>query len=546
MTQDEALAILKTGAHVFLTGEAGSGKTHTINRYTEYLSEHEIDFAVTASTGIAATHIHGMTIHSWSGIGVETALDDDALKHLAENRYVAKRIKKAKVLIIDEISMLDGTILTLVERVCRKVRKLRLPFGGLQVVLVGDFFQLPPVGKQGRTVEFAFDSGVWQVLQPTVCYLSEQHRQADCVFLNILSAIRQNVFDGTHFESISGRIIAPADLPDDMTRLYSHNANVDMLNTAELKKLSGKSHAFVMALRGPEALTDALKRGCLSPERLELKVGATVMFTKNNPNLGFVNGTLGTVVGFDSESKYPIVKTKEGQRIETEPMEWTISEGETVLAKITQLPLRLAWALTIHKSQGVSLDAAVMDLSQTFEYGQGYVALSRVRSLSGVHLIGINARALEVHPVVLRKDEAFRVASLRAEQACAALGDERQQTLKKNFIILCGGTLSRPVRASRGLMRKKKSSLSPPLLGPASPRRERGEKEGAGGGSKSHSYEKIRAIHPHAYRAWSPEEETALQRLYHKGVQMREMAEMLGRQPGGIRSRLKKLGLTEG
>ncbi|MDP3957562.1 MAG: PIF1 family DEAD/DEAH box helicase [bacterium] len=546
MTQDEVLGILKTGAHVFLTGEAGSGKTHTINRYTEYLSEHEIDFAVTASTGIAATHIHGMTIHSWSGIGVETALDDDALKHLAENRYVAKRIKKAKVLIIDEISMLDGAVLTLVERVCRKVRKLRLPFGGLQVVLVGDFFQLPPVGKQGRAVEFAFDSEVWQVLQPVTCYLTEQHRQADSVFLNILSAIRRNEFDETHFESISGRIIAPADLPDDMTRLYSHNANVDTLNTAELKKLPGKSHTFVMALRGSEALTDTLVRGCLSPQRLELKVGATVMFTKNNANQGFVNGTLGTVVGFDSESKYPIVETREGERIETEPMEWMISEGETVLAKITQLPLRLAWALTIHKSQGVSLDAAVMDLSQTFEYGQGYVALSRVRTLLGVHLIGINARALEVHPAVLEKDQTFRAASLRAEGELAAREEEQQRMLEKNFITLCGGTLGTLARTSRGLMRKKKSSLSPPLLEPASPRRERGEKEGAEGGSQSHSYEKIRAIHPQAYRAWSKDEEVKLQKLYHKGIQIREMAEILGRQPGGIRSRLKKLGLTEG
>jgi len=537
MTQDEALAILRTGAHVFLTGEAGSGKTHTINRYTDYLREHEIDFAVTASTGIAATHIHGMTIHSWSGIGVETALDDDALKQLAENRYVAKRIKKAKVLIIDEISMLDGTVLTLVERVCRKVRKLKLPFGGLQVVLVGDFFQLPPVGKDGRSVEFAFDSDAWQVLQPVVCYLSEQHRQVDSVFLNILSAIRRNEFDETHFESISGRIIASADLPEDMTRLYSHNANVDTLNAAELKKLPGKSQTFVMALRGPETLTEALKRGCLSPERLELKVGATVMFTKNNPNLGFVNGTLGTVVGFAKEKKYPIVETHSGERIETEPMEWTIAEGDAVLAKITQLPLRLAWALTIHKSQGVSLDAAVMDLSQTFEYGQGYVALSRVRTLSGVHLIGINARALEVHPVVLEKDQAFRAASLRAEQECAAMEDERQRTLERNFIVFCGGTSGRSARTSHGPRRKKKSVQD--FTQGKIKKIKKGEEE------KIYSLERIRAEHPHAYRAWSKEEETALQKLYHKGIQMREMAETLGRQPGGIRSRLKKLGLTE-
>lgn len=524
MTQDEALAILKTGAHVFLTGEAGSGKTYTINQYTEYLREHDIDFAVTASTGIAATHIHGMTIHSWSGIGIGTALDDDGLKQLAENKYVSKRIKKAKVLIIDEVSMLDGTILSLVERVCRKVRKLSLPFGGLQVVLVGDFFQLPPVAISENTREFAFTSDAWQTLQPTVCYLTEQHRQEDSAFLSILSAIRRNEIDETHFESIRERIVAQAELPDDITRLYSHNANVDTLNVAELGKLSGRSRTFVMAARGPEVLTDALKRGCLSPERLELKEGAIVMFTKNNSSQGFVNGTLGTVVGFDADTKYPVVETREGQIIETEPMEWVIAEGDQVLAKITQLPLRLAWAITIHKSQGVSLDAAVMDLSRAFEFGQGYVALSRVRSLSGVHLIGINARALEVHPVVLEQDQTFRKRSDIAEGEREEMSQERQRELENNFIKLCGGK----VRATGSSSKKGK--------------RKKGNKEEEK--PKTFSVEKIREQHANAYRAWSEDEEAKLKKLFNKGVQIREMAETLGRKPGGIRSRLKRLGLA--
>jgi len=340
----------------------------------------------------------------------------------------------------------------------------------------------------------------------------------------------RGVFIETHSESISGRIIAHADLPENMTRLYSHNANVDTLNSVELKKLPGKNRTFVMALRGPEALTDALVRGCLSPERLELKAGATVMFTKNNSNLGFVNGTLGTVVGFNADSKYPIVETREGERIDTEPMEWTIAEGEMVLAKITQLPLRLAWALTIHKSQGVSLDAAVMDLSQTFEYGQGYVALSRVRTLAGVHLIGINARALEVHPVVLQKDQTFRAASLRVEEESAAREAGERRMLEKNFIVVCGGKLG---RLSRG--KKPAQDFSIGKVREA----KKDEKE------KMYSLEKVRVENPNAYRAWSEEEETKLQKLFNKGVQMKEIAETLGRQPGGIRSRLKKLGLTE-
>ncbi len=526
MTQDQALAILRTGAHVFLTGEAGSGKTHIINQYTEYLREHEIDFSVTASTGIAATHIHGMTIHSWSGIGVQSELDDDALKHIAENRYVSKRIKKAKVLIIDEISMLDGRVLSLVERVCRRVRKLGMPFGGLQVVLVGDFFQLPPVaGKEKKqAVEFAFDAEIWNALRPTVCYLSEQHRQEDGAFLRILSAIRRNEFDETHFESISARIMTAAEAPDDLTRLYSHNANVDTLNATELKRLSGKTHAYTMALRGPEALTSALVRGCLSPERLELKVGAAVMFTKNNSSAGFVNGTLGTVIGFTSDKKYPIVKTTDGMKIEAEPMEWIIAEGDEVFAKITQIPLRLAWAMTIHKSQGVSLDAAVMDLSQTFEYGQGYVALSRVRTLSGIHLLGVNARAFQVHPVVLAEDERFRAASLRAEAEYGNLPEERVRELERNFIILCGGKQKR---------KKIKSTQGGSTLG--------GKKNKI---TEGKGFDVLREKHPQAYRPWSADEEAQLKKMFERGKQMKEMSEKLGRNPGALRSRLKKLGLA--
>lgn len=515
MTQKEAFALLKSGATVFLTGEAGSGKTHTINQYTDYLRLHEIDFAVTASTGIAATHIHGMTIHSWSGIGVHQELDDDELRHIAENRYVAKRIKKAKVLIIDEVSMLDGRVLTLVERVCRKVRKLKVPFGGLQVVLVGDFFQLPPIAKKGTGIEFAFDSDAWQGLSPTVCYLTEQHRQEDRTFLDILSAIRSNTFDEMHFESLSERMISKEELPDDMTRLFSHNTNVDTINMRELQKLPGKTKLFVMAARGPETLTDALIRGCLSPERLELKEGATVMFTKNNAALGFVNGTLGTIVGFDTEKHYPIVKISDGTRIETEPMEWVIAEGDEIAAKITQIPLRLAWAMTIHKSQGVSLDAAVIDLSQTFEYGQGYVALSRVRTLSGIHLLGVNARAFQVHPLVLEKDEQFRRASLLAEEEYKLLPQERIEEIERNFIVLCGGKQKKEKKE-----RKKKEKVT--------------EKP----------FEKIREEHPKAYTKWTAEEDEKLKKLFHRGVQIREIAEIFGRKKGAISSRLKKLELA--
>lgn len=512
MTQDEALAILRTGAHVFLTGEAGSGKTHTINRYTEYLREHGIDFAVTASTGIAATHIHGLTIHAWSGIGVERQLDDDAIADIADNRKVAKRIKKARVLIIDEISMLDAAVFDLVERVCRKVRKGHLPFGGLQVVVVGDFFQLPPVTREGQTVRFAFESDAWLWLNFKICYLTEQHRQEDDVFLGMLTAIRRQSWTADYQRIIEERLIGEGELPDEMTRLFSHNIDVDRINQGELRKLPSKTYRFIMAERGPEKLVAALKRGCLSPESLELKEGATVMFTKNNPDEGYVNGTLGIITGFEGSKHFPIVRTHRGDSVTVEPAEWMIAEGDEIFAKITQLPLRLAWAMTIHKSQGVSLDAAVMDLSQTFEFGQGYVALSRVRRLSGIHLIGINAKALMVHPAVLEIDVSFRQASEKAREDLALMNPDKERELEKNFILICGGK----IRAMKRVSKPVETGL-----------------------------EKRRAEHKNAYRPWTSAEETELKQCFDRGDRVKDMAEKLGRESGAIRARIKKLGLKE-
>lgn len=518
MTQEEALAILRTGAHVFLTGEAGSGKTHTINAYTDYLREQGIDFAVTASTGIAATHIHGMTIHAWSGIGIARSLDEDGVRAIVDNRYVAKRIKKARVLIIDEISMLDASIFDMVERVCRAVRKGQLPFGGLQVVVVGDFFQLPPVVKEGEFSRFAFESETWQWLDFKVCYLTEQHRQEDDMFLELLSAVRSQTWGALHQRRLETRLIDSGDeLPDEMTRLFSHNADVDRINQGELRKLSAKTYRFVMAERGPDKLVGALKRGCLSPEQLELKEGASVMFTKNNQGEGFVNGTLGIVIGFEGMKHWPVVRTHSGDRIVVEPMEWMMMEGDTILAKITQLPLRLAWAMTIHKSQGVSLDAAVMDLSQTFEFGQGYVALSRVRRLSGVHLMGINERALEVHPRVVQEDWTFREVSRATLSWSRSLKPEEQERLERNFILISGG---------KRIERRK-------------------EKRSEADEADESPLEQIRKTHAQAYRPWTEKEEAQLRRLFNRGMPVREIAAVLGRQVGGVRSRMKRLELKE-
>ena len=437
MTQGEALTILKTGANVFLTGEPGSGKTHTINAFVDWLRASGIEPSITAATGIAATHVGGMTVHAWSGIGISESLSKADVDRVAGKEHVAKRIAKAKVLIIDEVSMLGAATLEMADAVCREVRRSDRPFGGLTVVLVGDFFQLPPISRGGEA-KFAFESPVWRDLNLLTCYLTEQYRQDDAEFLDVLSAIRSGEVYESHHELLTSRNVDAAKLPADAPKLFSHNADVDRINAAELAKIPGRSHAFRMGEKGKDALVAGLKRGCLSPETLELKEGAAVMFTKNSPQGKFVNGTLGVVTGWGADG-LPIVKTKDGRKITTEPMEWQVEEQGKVKASVTQVPLRLAYAMTVHKSQGLSMDAAVMDLSRAFEYGQGYVALSRVRRLSGVYLTGLNSRALEVHPEILEKDRNFRAASEAAREAFAEMPAAEPVEMQKQFVKAMGG-----------------------------------------------------------------------------------------------------------
>ena len=462
MTQGEALAVLKTGANVYLTGEPGSGKTHTINEFVAWLRASGIEPSVTAATGIAATHVGGLTLHSWSGIGIAESLSRADVDRIAGKEHIAKRIMKAKVLIIEEISMLSSATFEMADAVCREVRRVDKPFGGLTVVLVGDFFQLPPVarrsfseGGRSREVQFAYVSPTWRDLNLITCYLTEQYRQDDIDFLQVLSAIRSGEVEEMHHERLMARSAGVSELPLDTPKLFSHNADVDRINADELARLPGKAKRFHMTSRGKDSLVQGLIRGCLSPEVLELKEGAAVMFTKNSfPPAGagrqgrFVNGTLGLVTGFGADGM-PIVKTKDGLKITAEPMEWQLEEQGKVKASISQIPLRLAYAMTVHKSQGMSMDAAIMDLSKAFEYGQGYVALSRVRRLSGVHLTGLNARALEVHPEILKKDRDFRAASEAAREAFAPRPDSGQAgmseaeiiAMQKKFVKAMGGAI---------------------------------------------------------------------------------------------------------
>ncbi len=436
MTQLEALDILKLGHNVFLTGPAGSGKTYTLNKYIDYLRGAGINgVAITASTGIAATHLGGMTIHAWSGLGIRDTLGEHDIDELESRPYLWKRYDAATVLVIDEVSMLHDFRFDLVDKLCRSFkRKFDLPFGGMQVILCGDFFQLPPISRPGeRPAKFIPESNAWKGMNLKVCYLEEQHRQSDDNLLTLLNAIRSNEVEEGLFDYLIEAQNPERNLGKFATKLFTHNVDVDKINAEELAGIDSEAYPYIMLSRGSKSTVENLKKSCLAPENLYLKVGAKVMFVKNNYERGYVNGTLGEIVGFDT-SNFPIVKTVSGNSIIAAPESWRIEEDGKLRGEITQLPLRLAWAITVHKSQGMSLDAAEIDLSKSFVPGMGYVALSRVRTLNGLKLLGINGQALRVDESMIEFDATLRKMSEESEDFLNDLKESDKKSMQSNFL----------------------------------------------------------------------------------------------------------------
>ncbi len=455
MNQEKALSILKSGKNIFLTGSAGTGKTYVLNQYIAYLKERKIPVSITASTGIAATHIEGTTIHAWSGIGIKDSLSPKNLKDLKEKKYLKKNIDKSKVLIIDEISMLHKKQLDLVNQVLQYFRDTDEPFGGIQLILCGDFFQLPPIGNYTQTNrdKFSFMSQSWLDSNLTICYLTDQYRQTDNNLNDILNEIRSGTVSDNSINILSTN---NKELDEkENTKLYTHNLDVDRINTEHLQSVKGNQKIFRAKIKGNLKLAETVKKSIMAPEILVLKIGARVMFVKNNHEKGYLNGTLGIVLRYN-EDGIPVIKLQNGYEINAEIEDWRIEdESGKLLVSYQQIPLRLAWAITVHKSQGMTLDKAEMDLSKTFEKGQGYVALSRVKSLDGLKLTGFNSITLEVDSLALKADRRFQELSAQAEKENV---ETELEKLATTFIKNSGGitNLDEIAENKRNLKKGKK------------------------------------------------------------------------------------------
>lgn len=443
MKQATALGILKSGRNVFLTGSAGTGKTFLINEYTNYLKERKIKPAIVAPTGIAASHIGGVTIHSFFSVGIREYIDEYYLDRLLQMKSVHEKLAKLKVLIIDEVSMVSPGLFESMDKILRAFKFTDKPFGGVQIILSGDFFQLPPVSKEWKEIRFIWQTELWNKLDLKVAYLEEKFRQdQDDKLVSILDEIRSGDVSQQTWELLEEKMKDKTELKITPTKLYTHNMDVDRINLKELDKIESGSKFFEAIEKGSKVNLEKIYKSSLVNKKLELKIGAIVIFIKNNYEKGYINGTLGVIVDFEEGSNNPVVEISSGRKIKAERDEWSLEDSKGKISAVSkQIPLRLAWAITVHKSQGMTLDAAEVDLSKTFEPGQGYVALSRVKSIDGLKLEGMNSVALTVDDQVLSNDRKFKQYSEAVEKQFDNFSQEEKEKMYESFVIVKGGTL---------------------------------------------------------------------------------------------------------
>ncbi|CAG8781719.1 26020_t:CDS:2, partial [Racocetra persica] len=396
--------------------------------------------AVTATTGLAALNIGGTTLHYFAGIGLGQGTIQELVKKVRDNRSARQRWIDCKVLIIDEISMLDGELFDTLEAIARNIENNTRPFGGIQLIITGDFFQLPPISKDSRAIaKFSFEARTWKASVKHTIQLTRVFRQKDNELIELLNEMRTGKVSD-RFSELIVRLENEPQYPDDgikPTELYPRNDNVNSANLIQLDKIPHKSHSFFAVDWEPMRIGQLrmLVKSCLAPQELKLKRDAQVMLIKNLKDYNLVNGSRGVVIGYHSNSTaqdyfkgeeegleindlLPIVRfTDSNQKIIVEPQEWTIpgNGGKTILASRKQIPLILAWAISIHKSQGQTLDRVKIDLGRVFEKGQAYVALSRATSTASLQVLNFRPSKVTAHEKVKAFYESLKKHDLASQ-----------------------------------------------------------------------------------------------------------------------------------
>lgn len=412
--QTQALNLIKEGKSVFFTGCAGTGKSYLLRHLKTVLPDRTTYY--TAMTGIAAYGIGGTTLHSFAGIGLGTLPAHVLVGKIKNFPEACIRWIQCEVLVIDEISMCSNILFDKLEFIARKIRDNDLPFGGIQLILCGDFYQLPPVitSKDPDETDYCFTSENWNSCVPHFIELKTVFRQTDEKFVDILNQIRiGEVTDET--VKILNTLKRPLETKDGIepTRLYARNIDVDAENRRYLDQIDEEEFNFKSEDTARNRFAkESLQKNCIAPEILDLKVGAQVMLLKNE--YGQVNGSRGVVTKINKGKTLKLstveVKFLNGSIANVAPMKWEHSDkfGNTEATRL-QIPLKLAWAVTIHKSQGLSLDYVTVDLTKVFAEGMTYVALSRARTMEGLSITSFTKKKVFADPRITEFYKSYEI-----------------------------------------------------------------------------------------------------------------------------------------
>lgn len=394
--QSLALDLLKQGKNILVTGPGGSGKSLLVNVVVSAFKKVGKKVGVTSTTGQSANLIGGYTLHSFLGISLGDMSHDMLFKRIMVHNKKKKNWTETDLLVIDETSMLDPVLFTKLDRLAKKIRHSNRPFGGIQLMLAGDFYQLPVVNSG----KFVFEADCWSECINEIVLLTDIKRQNDGEFRDILNRLR--VGNGTcdDFEYLK-RLGSKeeCDMSIRPTKLFCMNEHADIVNAQELASIATADvYVYNMQISKPKRVTCDVTKKCNAVKTLKLCEGAEVLLLINlDQEGGLVNGSRGTVVHF-TKNHIPIIRFINGVTRKIDYNVWEINEDGHVIATITQIPLRLAYAITIHKSQGMTLESASIDLSGVFEYGQAYVALSRVKNPSNLIVKNVSSKSFRVHP----------------------------------------------------------------------------------------------------------------------------------------------------